>query len=219
MKALKKEMRFVINTIFINIKIIVLFGILGIFISLFNFFIPIDNMFKASSSVFITVLDDYDDTNTTRLITSFIDLFDSTQILNKIVDVLGNSISADELKNMTTLKKSTANTIVTVTVRNKNPAVAIETANAVSQILAIETAKFFQTPNNIKILDKATDIDYAYRGRTIHILISFLFAFLFLSCSCVYYIIKALSSDKVLFIEDCTMDGALEIIGVIPFAK
>jgi len=33
-----------------------------------------------------------------------------------------------------------------------------------------------------------------------------------------YFIYITLASDKLLFIEDCTMDGTLELMGVIPYS-
>ena len=220
MKALKKEMKFVINTILINIKIIVIFGFLGLFISLFSILVPIDNMYKASSSVCSTLFNDnYDNTKSVRLMSNFMDLFESALIQNKIVTVMGNSITTEDLVKMTSLKKTTSSTILTITTRHKNPAIAIETANSIAHVLIIEADKLFETPSGIKVLDKASGVGYAYKGRNIHILISILFSFMFFTGSCIYYIVKALSSDKVLFIEDCTLDGKVEIMGVIPFSK
>ena len=218
MNALKKEMRFVINTILKNFKIIVVFSFLGLSISLFCFLYPIDNMYEASSSVCSTIFNDnYDNTKSVRLMASFMDIFDSSAIKNKIIDVLNSSISMDEFNKMISMKKSPSNTILTITARNRNPSIAIEAANAVAHVLIIETDKLFETPSGIRVLDKASDVSYTYTGISIHILICVLFLFFFFAGSCIYYIVKALSSDKVLFIEDCTMDGTLEIIGVIPF--
>jgi len=150
---------------------------------------------------------------------SFMDLFESTLIRNKIIEVMGNSVSLKEFKRMTSLKNSTSSTILTITARHKNPAVAMETANATAHVLIIETDKLFETPSGIKVLDRAEEVDFAYKGSTIRIIISILFTIMFFSGACIYYIVKTLSSDKVLFIEDCTMDGTMEIIGVIPFSK
>jgi len=220
MKALKKEMRLVISTIFINIRVILIIGLMGLCISFFALLIPIDNMYMANSSVCSTLFNDnYDNTKSVRLMSSFMDLFESSLVQDKILEVIGNSVSRDELNRMTSMKKSTSSTLLSITTRHKNPAVAIETANAIAYVLIIETDKLFETSSGIKVLDRATNAVYAYTSRNIHILISIVLTLLSLSGSCIFYIIKTLSSDKVLFIEDCTMDNTLEIIGVIPYAK
>ena len=219
MKALKKEMRLVISTIFINIKTIVFFGILGFLLSLVIMFIPIDNMYTASSAVCSTLFNDnWDNTKSVRLMDSFVDLFESSLIQNKIINVVGNSISGTELQSMTSMKRSNSKTILTITTRHKDPAIAIKTANAIAYTMIIETDKLFESSSGIKILDNATAAGYAYKGRDIHLLICFLLTFFSTIGCCVYFIAKTLSSDKVLFIEDCTMDGSLEIMGVIPYS-
>ena len=220
MKTLKKEMRLVISTISINIRTIIFFGILGFLLSLVIMFIPIDNVYTASSSVCSTIFNDnYDNTKSVRLMESFMDLFESSLIQNKIIDVAGISVSSEELMSMTTMKTSNSKTILTIFTRHKDPATAIKTANTIAHILIMETDKLFETPSGIKILDKASSAGYAYKGRNIHFLICFLLTFFSALGCCVYFIAKTLSSDKILFIEDCTMDGTLEIMGVIPYSK
>jgi len=219
MKALKKEMRLIISTIFNNIKIIMVFGFIGFFVSLLGTLIPIDNMYQANSAVCSTLFsDNYDNTKSVRLLAAFMDLFDSSIIQDKIVAAAGNSISREELGGMTSLRQSTSKTILTINTRHKDPAIAIKTANAIAHVLIIETDKLFETSSGIKVLDKATDAAYAYRAVKIYIIICFLSTFLSAFGCCVYFIVKTLTSDKILFIEDCTMEGSMEIMGVIPYS-
>jgi len=220
MKSIKKEMRLVIRSITINIRIIAIVGLMGAFISLFTLLIPIDDMYKATSAVCSTIFNDnYDNTKSVRLIGNFMDLFESTLIQDKIVEVTGNSIIKDDLEKIVKIKKSTSNTVLAITAQHKNPAIAVEIANAIAHVLIIETDKLFETSSGIKILDRAYIAGYAYKSKTVHIVICILLTFMFVAGSFVYYILKTLSSDKVLFIEDCTLDGVLNVIGVIPYAK
>jgi len=220
MNAIKKEMRFVISTILVNIKTIALLGLLGAFVSLLTLLFPIDNMYKASSSVCSTLFNDnYDNTKSVRLMANFMDLFESSLIQNKIIEVTGLTTQTKDFKRLVNLKNSPSSTILAITARHKNPAIAVEIANATAHIMIIEADRLFETPSGIKVLDKAYIAEYAYKSKTIHMLICFIITFMFFAGACIYYIVKALSSDKVLFIEDCTMDGELEIIGVIPFSK
>jgi len=119
---------------------------------------------------------------------------------------------------MTKMKPSTSKTILTITTRNNDPAVAIKMANAIAYVLIVETDKLFESQSGIKILDKATDAAYAYKGTTIYILICFFATFLSAFGCCIYFIVKTLTSDKILFIEDCSLDGSIEIMGVIPYS-
>ena len=220
MKSLKKEMRLIISTILINIKTIIFFGALGFLLSLVIMFIPIDDMYTASSAICSTLFNDnWDNTKSVRLMESFVDLFESSLIQNRIIEVAGNAVTATELGKMTTLKKSNSKTILTIITRHKNPAVAIKTANAIAHIMIIETDKLFETPSGIKVLDMASSAGFAYKGSNIHLLICFLLTFFSTIGCCVYFIAKTLASDKVLFIEDCTLDGTLEIMGVIPYSS
>lgn len=219
MKSLKKEMRLIVSTILINIKTILFFGALGFLLSLIVMFIPIDNVYSASSAVCSTLINDYDNTKSIRMMESFIDLFDSSLILVRISEATGNSVSPGEIRDMTTIKKSNSRTILTIITRHKNPAIAIKTANAIANAMIIEIDKLFESSSGIKVLDQASSAWYVYKGRNIHFLICFLLTFFsILGCSA-YYITKTLASNKVLFIEDCTIDGSLEIFGVIPFSS
>ena len=220
MKSLKKEMRLIISAIFINSKTIILFGILGFILSLFILFIPIDDMYSANSSVCSTLFNDnYDNTKSVRLMESFIDLFESSLIQNKIVEVTDNAVSADELRHMTTFKTSNSKTILTIITHHKNPSIAIKTANATAYVMIMETDKLYESSSGIKILDTASSAGFAYKGRDIHLLICFLLTFFFALGCCVYFVVKTITSDKLLFIEECTMEGSLEIMGVIPYSN
>lgn len=220
MKAMKIEMRLVVRSIIINFKTIIIFGLMGVFISFFTLLIPINDMYKATSAVCSTLFNDnFDNTKSVRLLANFVDLFESSKIQDKIVEVTGNSITKKELVKMANLKKSSSSTVLTITTSHKNPAIAIETANAIAHVLIIETDKLFETPSGIKILDRPYEAEYAYKSKVVHVVIGILLAFMFFSGACIYYIVQTLSSDKVLFVEDCTMEGSLEIMGIIPFAK
>jgi capsular polysaccharide biosynthesis protein len=218
MKALKKEMRLVISTIMVTLKTIILFGILGFLLSLLTMFVPIDNMYNASSAVCSTLFNDnYDNTKSVRLMESFMDIFESSLIQSKMVNMAGNSVSPEELQKMVSMKTSNSKTVLTITARHKDPAIAIKVANVVAYIMIMETDKLFETSTGIKILDKANAAGFAYRGRDLHLIICFLLTFFSAVGCAAYFIAKTLSSDKALFIDDL-MDGSLEIIGVIPYS-
>ena len=179
MKAMKKEMRLIINTILINIRIILIFGLIGFFISLLSTLIPIDNKYKASSAIANTVFYDEWDNTGPRLIGSCQDLFDSTLIQDKIINIIGDSITRQELQSMTSMKTSASQTILTITAQHKDPSIAIKTANTIAYILIIETNKIYDAKNSIKVLDKATSANFAYKSIHIYVLICFFTTFLF----------------------------------------
>jgi len=218
-KALKMDMRLIMTAVFINIKTIILFGVFGFVVSLVVMLIPIGNMYTASAAVCSTIFNDnWDNTKSVRLMSSFIDIFESSLIQDRIIEIVDKAISRNELLEMTKLKQTASKTILTITTQHSDPAVAIKTANTIAHILIIETDKLYETPSGIKILDKANTADYAYRGSNIYIIISLLLTLLSAFGCCMYFIYITLASDKVLFIEDCTMDGSLEIMGVIPYS-
>ena len=217
--SLKKGIQLIIDTIVINIRTTLFFGCLGFLLSLIIVFIPINDMYEANSSVYsMNFEDSYENTRNARLMGSFMDTFEIPSVQNRIIEVLDYPISREELKNMTKMKTSTAGTILTITTHHKNPDLAIKTANTIAHMMIIETDKIFITPSGIEMLDMATAAEYAYRGRRIKLVASVLLTFLTVFGNCVYYAVIALTSDKVLFIEDCTMDGSLEVMGVIPYS-
>lgn len=218
-KVLKTEMRLIITAIFINIKTILLFGGFGFVISLVIMLIPIRNMYTSTAAVGSMIFNDnWDSTKSMRLMSSLPELFDSSVIQDKIVDLAGGSISRGELSDMTKMKQAASKTILTITTQHRDPSVSIKTANAIAHILIMEANKLFDAPTGIKILDKATEADYAYRGSTIYIIVTVLLTSLSAIGCCMYFIYITLASDKILFIEDCTLSGSLEIMGVIPYS-
>ena len=220
MVAIKREMRFVISAIINNIKIILLCGFMGAFASLFTLLIPIDIMYNAHSAVSVTIYEEnYDNTRSIRILRVLMDLFDSSMIKDRVLEISGNPITIKQLDSMANVGRSSSSTLLTINTRHNNPAVAIEIANAIAQVLYMEADKLFETATGIKVLDNAYHVDIEYTGAMIRIATGFLITFLSLMGSCIYFIVRALSSNKVLFIEDCTMDGTLEVLGVIPFAK
>ena len=220
MKAIKKEMRFVISTIINNIKIILLCGLLGALASFFTLLIPIDVMYNAHSAVSVTIYEEnYDNTRSIRILRVLMDLFDSSMIRDRVLEISGNPVTMKQLGSMANVGRSSSSTLLTINTRHNNPAVAIEIANAIAQVLFMEADRLFETATGIKVLDNAYHVETEYTGTMIRVAVGILITFLSIIGSCFYFIIKALSSNKVLFIEDCTMDGTLEVLGVIPFAK
>ena len=218
-KTLKKEMRLIMTAVFINIKTILLFGVFGFIISLVIVLIPIKNMYNASSSIFsVAFNEDYEDTKAARQMTALADFFESSYIQDKIIEVLDGSVSRSELANMTKIKSTTSKAILNITTRHKDPAIAIKAANAIAHVIIIETNKLLEGPSGLKLLDRASSVDYAYRGSNIYMIVCVLLTIISAFGCCMYFIYITLASDKVLFIEDCTMDGTLEIMGVIPFS-
>jgi len=220
MKAIKTEMRLVVSTIINNIKIILLCGLLGAFASLFTLLIPIDVMYNAHSAVSVTIYEEnYDNTRSIRILRVLMDLYDSSMIRDRVLEISGNPITIKQLDSMANVGRSSSSTLLTINTRHNNPAVAIEIANAIAHVLFMEADRLFETATGIKVLDNAYDVKIEYTGAMIRIAAGLLITFLSMVGACIYFIVKTLSSDKVLFIEDCTMDGTLEILGVIPFAK
>jgi capsular polysaccharide biosynthesis protein len=219
MISLKKGFQLIFDTIIINLRTIIFYGCLGFLLSLIIVFIPIYDTYEANSAVCsMNFRDSYDGSINARLIGSYMDTFSIPSVQTKIVDILDNSVSGAELKSMTKMKTGTAGTILNITVRHTNPELAIKAANAVALVIIMETDRLYKTPSGIEILDIASSAHYAFKGNRIKLMTAILITFFSLLGSCTYYAFIALTSDKILFIEDCTMDGTLEIMGVIPYS-
>lgn len=127
-----------------------------------------------------------------------------------------SGLSASQISSMIKVSANKDSVIITVYAYSNDPAQAIMVANAVAQSFEIE-AKSITGDTTVQVLDEASTV--SKNGRPAYIkkcLIAFIVALLL---PMIIISLKEIFSDNVYHVEDASLGGELDIIGVIPYEK
>lgn len=125
-------------------------------------------------------------------------------------------LTATQISNMIRVSAGDESVIIKIYATSLEPTEAVLVANAVAKSFELE-AKSITGDVKVQVLDEAT-IAYASGNSALYkkCLIAFLVALLL---PAMIIALKEIFSDKVYHVEDASISGELDIIGIIPFDK
>lgn len=127
-----------------------------------------------------------------------------------------SGLSASQISNMISVSSNKDSVIITVSAVSRDPQQAIMVANAVAQSFEIE-AKSITGDTTVQVLDVASSVSLSGRPGYIKKCLIALAAALLIPM--IFISLKEIFSDNVYHVEDASLKGELDIIGVIPFEK
>ena len=150
----------------------------------------------------------------TVIMQAYSDIISSGKVADRAAVLLGNDdITGKDIEKMIDVDFSSSSIVFTISATDKNQKVAMAVANAVADSFAIE-AKTITGTDTVQILDKATTAkEDKFSKHMKFSILAFLVGFFipaFLIC------VKECLSDEVHVVEDASLSGQLEILGVIP---
>lgn len=201
--------------LFIIIISTLIFAIMGIVVALAT---SSENTYYGVSSVCSLVYGSYSETvNGQDALSSFASISESSRVANRAAIILGDDdIDADTIKSMVSVQASGENSrILDIYAYAKTPELAIDVANAVADAFVIEL-KNITGADNVQVLDKAEEAKIYIDESTQQIKIIFIYALCGFVLICAVIVFATIFSSKITSLDECTMNGDLDLIGVIP---
>lgn len=176
------------------------------------------NTYYAKTTMYSAVYGSYTQTiQSNTVMQTYLEIVNSRKVAERAAILIGgNRITGDEITNMVSVSSDSNSALLYIYVNSYDSDLAVDVANAVAESFAIE-AQSIIGDNTVQILDKADKAyingmpDY-FKYSAISFLISTLIPILILC-------FKEIISDNVYHVEDASLDGQLDIIGIIPFEE
>ena len=214
MDSMKAELQVCFRALHKNWVMIFLCTLLGLLIGSVMAIIPPPDVYQARGSISKTAA-----TSPSNLsIDTFRDLLSSKNVLDGIANRLGSKIvSPSEISSMVYAASNESENILYITATHTDPSFAIEVTNVATEVMVRRINEIYSNAG-VVVLDQATsamEISNWARSVTMYRLLGALLGAL--GC-CTLVIVLALTSDKTINLNDCTMGGKYSLIGVIPHA-
>ncbi len=215
--------KYFLNKILIIILITVFFGLLG---SLYSLFIQTP-MYKSSTTLLLANISEIDDNNNSsittndinlnqKLVSTYREIMKSRKILKKVIQKLDLSYEVGTLGNLITVDSKNDTEIISITVKNEDPVLAMNIANEVANTFCDEIVNIYQI-KNVNVIDEAELEENPYNINLIKQIIIYLLIGFVLSCAVVfviYYFDTTIKSK-----EEVEEKTGLPVLGIIPLKK
>ena len=199
--------------------IVILIFLCSLAIGIAKNFKILDDKYEATSSIYTISNLSYTDLNQQKDVYTFqtyADVITSKKVADRAAEMLGNDyLDGATIRNMVTYSNKKGSPIYKIHVITNSPQLSITVANAVATAAAIEINTITES-NNSKILDEAYEYKQVFDGKREQIKSILVFAFIGLAIGFIIILIMACSSTKVETVNDVTLNGEIEILGVIP---
>ncbi len=171
-------------------------------------------VFYASASIYSASYGDYQQSlQGYNALINFAELANSSKVINRASDLLNNEISGRSIMSMVSVSYNTKSILLLISAKSSNPQTSIKVANAVAESFIIEAQNIIGG-DYIKILDEASYASIQGENKKFKYAILGLIAMSIVSV--VIILIKEIWSDSIYHVEDASLNGELEIFGMIP---
>ena len=165
------DFSYILQTIWKRFLIILLFTIIGIGASVFyNYGAKI--IYESKTTLYVqpdveSNEVDYEGIMTNqKMVKTYTEIIKSRKIINKVKDELKINSTYNEIYNMLKVTSVNDTEIITITVNNESPKLAMEIANKVAEVFIKEIQETMEI-NNIKVIDEAIEGDEPVSPRVL----------------------------------------------------
>lgn len=198
--------------------IIVITMTLLLIVAIFLTSSPKSDNYIAVSTVYSVAYGSYQESvEGAAVIQTYSEIITSSKVVERAALLLGDeNITGEVIKNSISISfRGDTSSILAIQAFYNKPDVAVGIVNAVADAFVIEVRNI-TGGNNVQVLDKSTGAGLYYSGEEqqrktmiFAVLAGFVFA-------CAGIVCHTIFTNKIGSIKECTLDGELELIGVIP---
>ena len=215
------EVRIDLRRYFLAIKknklIVIIVAIASLAIGiLLNYNVKPDK-YRAYSNVYSVSFGSYTDSvEGVYVLQTYSDIINSRKVANRAAMIIGDdSLDGEKIKSMITYSYSEQSPVYYIYATSTDPQLSMTIANAVAKAFVIEMNNIMGE-DNAQILDEAYDYEQVFNGRKDQIK-NILIITLLGTLLCLFVIVMiSFFSNKVESVNDVTLNGEIEILGVIP---
>jgi len=178
------------------------------------------NMYAARSSVYATTDNLYtvdQSRQMTQAMQQYVAVATSTKVLANAAELMGHidGVTGVGLTNMVSASFANDTSMITITARSVSPRIAMSAANAVAAAFTAELTAI--TGRNLaQVLDVATSYSIVYNARSEQLKNCIIAAAGVGVLFCMAILAKEVLSNNVTSLAAVSLDGDLEVLGVIP---
>ncbi|MBQ8822020.1 MAG: hypothetical protein IJZ82_05215 [Lachnospiraceae bacterium] len=215
------------KAIFRNIKWVILstFAFLFIGVLVAVLYLDTENVYDAKASVYSIAYGSYSDSaDGIQAIRAYRDIVKSVRVAERAAVLLGDS-SLDKyaIYDMIEVEEGEVNaygvesesSIINIHAKSTNPEDAIRVANAVASAYAMEVTSITNS-DNVQVLDEAYYCEVTYNALKQQIIYTAVIAVAGMLLAIVAIVLREIFSTKIVTVEQGSLYGELDIIGVIP---
>ncbi|MCR5609258.1 MAG: hypothetical protein K6G26_09370 [Lachnospiraceae bacterium] len=204
----KNRQRIVLN--------VILFLIIGIVCAVIISYTKEDE-YMASATIYSSEYGSYEKSvEGITAVKDYSDIMSSTKVCSRAISIMGyEPMSIEDMKDAIKVYSDKEKNIVMLTVVANSEEDAIAMTNAVAQAFVSEIRNI----TGIEAAQMLDEADRAYSHSSVKktmVFVIILFGFLGGIGTCAIVFIKTLTSQKILEVNECSLDGTLEIIGILP---
>ena len=215
------EVRIDLRRYFLAIKknklIVIIVAIASLAIGiLLNYNVKPDK-YRAYSNVYSVSFGSYTDSvEGVYVLQTYSDIINSRKVANRAAMIIGDdSLDGEKIKSMITYSYSEQSPVYYIYATSTDPQLSMTIANAIAKAFVIEMNNIMGE-DNAQILDEAYDYEQVFNGRKDQIK-NILIITLLGTLLCLFVIVMiSFFSNKVESVNDVTLNGEIEILGVIP---
>lgn len=173
--------------------------------------------YRAYSNVYSVSFGSYTDSvEGVYVLQTYSDIINSRKVANRAAMIIGDdSLDGEKIKSTITYSYSEQSPVYYIYATTTDPQLSMIIANAVAKAFVIEMNNIMGE-DNAQILDEAYDYEQVFNGRKDQIK-NILIITLLGTLLCLFVIVMiSFFSNKVESVNDVTLNGEIEILGVIP---
>ena len=216
-KALLKNMKWIVCTAF-------LFLAIGILVAVY--YVDTENVYDAKASVYSIAHGSYTDSSEgIQVIRTYSDIVKSLKVAERASLLLGDGqldkftiydmieVEGPEVSSSGYVVGESS--IINIHASSTNPQDAVRVANAVAQAFVMEVSSITMT-TSVQVLDEAYTCDMTYNALKQQAIYVGLIVAAGILLSCAVIVLQEIFSTKISTLQQSTLYGELDIIGVIP---
>lgn len=174
------------------------------------------NEYRACATVYSDMFSSYLKISENEYInTTYVDIVKSKNIAKKAKSFMDEDIDELEIKNAVTCSYSKESPVYCIYATTKDPELSVAIADAVAKAFVIEL-NTIKKDSNSKVLDDAYEYEKVFDGRKEQIGNIVVITIIGVFVSLISTLMISLFSNKIETVNDVTLNGKIEILGVIP---
>ena len=220
---LQDLLKYYVNKILIIILITIFCGLLG---SIYSLFVQ-KPMYKSTTTLLLANISEIDSgssqsittndiTLNQKLISTYREIMKSIRVLRQVKENLHLDYEIEDLKKMITVSAVNDTEIISVTVKNSDPEMAMKIANEVADTFCDEIVKIYQI-KNVNVIDLAEVDDTPYNINLFKQIVIYILIGLVLSSAIVFVMYYFDTTIKTK--EEIEEKLGLPVLGIIPLKK
>ncbi len=191
-------------------------GILALLASLLLVSSNLPDTYHATSTIFAVSYESYSDSvEGMNIIRDYAEVVNSTKVADLASSYLLNEVTSKEIQQMVSSAYSTDSNIITILAQSDDPEIAVKVANAVANAFIQEMISI-TSEETIQVLDSATTARLVQQGALMAWVYRFIIVVGAVGCFAAVIIVLAAIDTKVCFPSEVTLDGKIELLGIIP---